>query len=254
MEDKLIKITSLATTFGLVVCSIYLFAYWSSFGINILEFITLSDFIKLGIYPVIVGIIFFVLGSLIGALLPPQKIDETKSDQERQQAIARIRKSNKYGIMLVILLLAGLTIFEYFKSGHFWYFLGALVSFSLIARIKDIKYLEPLIPNTTARFCIVAVILAAPPLAFTTGKTEAQNVLLRRSAKVINTKIFKEYGTDAFKNKGFLEGQETLKFVGAAGEYFFLITMDNSVIYAVKYSDLHFLELRTDAGSLNISR
>jgi hypothetical protein len=245
MEDKLIKITSLATTFGLVVCSIYLFAYWSSFGINVLEYVTLSDFVKLGIYPVIVGVTFFVVGSIIGTILPPQKIDETQSQEEKHKAIGKINRYNTYVKLSVITIITGLTIYEYFQSdSQFWFFLGGLAAFSLIISIRDIKYLEPLIPNHAVRVCIVAVIVATPPIAFTTAKYNAQNILTGKSVKVINTKTFKEYGTEAFKNKGFLEGQDTLKFVGVAGEYFFLVTMDNSVTYAVKYSDLHFLELR----------
>lgn len=55
---------------------------------------------------------------------------------------------------------------------------------------------------------------------------------------MVSTETFKE--SETFKSKG----QNTLKFIGAAGEYFFFITMDNSIVYAVKYKDLYFLEFK----------
>lgn len=245
MEDKLLKLISLSTTFGLIICSIHLFAYWSSFGINILEFVNLTDFIKLGIYPVVIGFASFVIGSLIGASLPPKKIDESKSQEEQKKQIANDVKFYKYLRLLMILFLAVVTILEYIKStSGFWHFLGLLISFLLVFFIDDIKYLEPIIPNKNARSVITAIIISAFPFSFTTGKSNAQDVLLGKSVKIIQTKTIKDYGSEAFTKKGLLDVQDTLKFIGAAGDYFFFITIDNSATYAIQYSELHFLELK----------
>lgn len=130
MEDKLIKIISLSTTFGFLICAIYLFAYWSSFGINILEFAGLSDFIKLGIYPVFVGFSFFVIGSFIGILLPDKKIDETKNQEERNKDIIRDNNLKKYMKVSVLVILTSMTIYEFIKATDgFWHLLGLTITF-----------------------------------------------------------------------------------------------------------------------------
>jgi len=70
-EDKPIKILSLLAPCAVLVCALYLFGYWSSFEINILEFVSLSDIIKLGVYPLVVsGGAAFIIGFLSGTTLP----------------------------------------------------------------------------------------------------------------------------------------------------------------------------------------
>jgi hypothetical protein len=236
MEDKLIKILSLLASFALVVCSLYLFGYWSSFGINILEFVTLSDVIKLGIYPLVVGVVggaaSLIIGFLGGTILPTPSYDGAEG-----AAITRMHKIIK---IIIILMLVGFAVFLYLQNNpYFWYITGAVITLTLILTIADVKMFEPLIPNPSIRSFILAVGMGILPLSYGIGKTNAQSVLNGKSAKVVSTQTFKE--SETFKSKG----QDALKFVGVAGDYFFFITMDNSVIYAVKYSDLHFLELKT---------
>jgi hypothetical protein len=101
-----------------------------------------------------------------------------------------------------------------------------------------------MIPYPTIRTAVAVAAIMILSFSFSIGKINAQNVLSGKNARIISTQLFKEIGTDLVKSKGILEGQENLKYVGAAGDYFFFLTLDNSTMYAVKYSDLHFLELR----------
>jgi len=143
-------------------------------------------------------------------------------------------------------MLIGVAVISYrWSAPPFWQICGLVIALILILTIKDIKILEPIIPNPSVRSVVLAIGIGILPVSYGIGKTNAHVVLNGKSVKVVTTMIFKEYGTDAYKSKGLLEGQDTLKFIGAAGDYFFLITLDNSTIYVVKYSDLHFLELKT---------
>ena len=77
------KTSLLAPIFSLymgMVAGLYLFGYWSTFDINVLEYISLADAIKLALYPVAASITFFTTGAVIGSLLTgrlssPSQID-----------------------------------------------------------------------------------------------------------------------------------------------------------------------------------
>jgi hypothetical protein len=45
-DDKALKILPFLAPYAILICVLYLFGYWSSFGINILEFISFSDVVN----------------------------------------------------------------------------------------------------------------------------------------------------------------------------------------------------------------
>ncbi len=243
-EAKPISILTLLTPYAIVVCALYLFGYWSSFGINILEFMSLSDIIRLGIYPIAVGTLgigaAFIIG-IIGGIIFPAK--EFQGTVEQAATVNRMHRIVKIIIIVGISLIAGLKMLK--DSPDFWLWWASVMTLILILVIKDFKMLEPIIPTAGVRGIMLAIGIGALLFSFGVGKANARKVLDGKSVQVVSTKIFKEYGTDKFISKGLLEGQDTLKFVGAAGDYFIFVTLDNSAIYVVKYSDLDFLELRT---------
>lgn len=66
LGNNWLKIVYFAAGYGFVVSMLYLFGYWSTFGINILEYIEISDVIRLSIYPAITSVGMFVVGYAIG--------------------------------------------------------------------------------------------------------------------------------------------------------------------------------------------
>ena len=65
-KTKSLKIIYLATSYGFVVSMLYLFGYWSTFDINILEYIKISDVIKISIYPIITTVGITIMGFIVG--------------------------------------------------------------------------------------------------------------------------------------------------------------------------------------------
>jgi hypothetical protein len=222
-EGKPIKILSFLVPYAILVCAIYLLAYWSSFGINILEFVGLSDIIKLGVYPLIIGGAgAFIIGFLSGTILPGRSFQGT---EEEIIAVNKIRRKTK--IIIISMLIVQAVLFYIVSEPSFWQQFGIVVGLILILIVKDIKTLEPYIPNPAVRSAVIALAIFVLPFSYGIGKTNAQKVLNGKSVKVVNTKIFKEFDTEAYKSKGLLEGQAILKFIGSAGDYFFFITLDN---------------------------
>ncbi|MFA6055433.1 MAG: hypothetical protein WC769_08670 [Thermodesulfovibrionales bacterium] len=70
MKDPSIsKYISIVTPYGFVVASLYLFAFWGSFRLNILEFASFSDVIRLALYPLAISLIMFLPGFALSELI-----------------------------------------------------------------------------------------------------------------------------------------------------------------------------------------
>jgi hypothetical protein len=50
---------------------LYLWGYWSSFGIDILEYISVAEVLELMAHPVAYGFAAFALGAVVGSYFPP---------------------------------------------------------------------------------------------------------------------------------------------------------------------------------------
>jgi hypothetical protein len=99
MKDLSIpKNLSFAAPYGLFVALLYLFAFWGTFNLNILEFVGFADLAKLALYPLAASFIFLLMGVAISELvrgdsLPPGGWRRYKNRTLRTQALA---SSNGY--------------------------------------------------------------------------------------------------------------------------------------------------------------
>jgi hypothetical protein len=231
---KQFPLLSFVVPYALVTSLLYLFGYWSSFQINILEYVSLPDVIKLAIYPLVIG----ALISLVGFYVNVMTLTSFSADPEK----AFIRVSSKYARWvnwIFLLLILGML----FKRTGSWYVtagfsLAFLVSFNFVGSDKFKNY----IPQATARKVILFSVSTILFTSYGRGKENAELILNGKKYKTVNTSAFKEKGTGVFNDKKLLEGQDKLKYVGTAGDYFFFISMDNSRTFIAKYSDFHFIE------------
>jgi hypothetical protein len=58
--------------YALMVSAIYLWGYWGTFGINVLDYLRVSDIIKAAVYPVVSAFAFMAIGALLGEVLSPR--------------------------------------------------------------------------------------------------------------------------------------------------------------------------------------
>jgi hypothetical protein len=221
--------------YALVTSLLYLLGYWSSFQINILEYVSLPDVIKLAIYPLVIG----ALVSLVGFYVNVMTLTSFSADPEK----AFIRVSTKYATWVnwIILLLICLELFFQRNGGGYTVvglLLAGLVNFNFLGYEKLANY----IPHASARKVILFSISTILFTSYGIGKQNAELILNGKRYKTVRTSVFKEKGTVAFNDKKLLEGQDSLKYVGTTGDYFFFISMDNSRTFIAKYSDFHFIE------------
>lgn len=64
-----IRYVYLVSGYSVLVCTLYLWGYWSTFNINILQYADVSSILKLAAFPLIVGLSGLMLGSVFGHLI-----------------------------------------------------------------------------------------------------------------------------------------------------------------------------------------
>jgi hypothetical protein len=239
VEENKIKLLTLITPYAVAVSMLYLFGYWSSFGINILEYVSFPDVLKLAIYPVFIGALIITSGIITRAFL--LDLDSIKRDEPEKIFMMVSRRYARWSSFVAFIGMILILIF--IKEPQKWYLVGLLITYILIISIEDISFLRPFLPNSAIRRWVVVASILVLTGSFGIGKQNADLILSGKRARIMSTKAFRDKGNDVFKSKGLLEGQDSLKYLGAAGDYFFFISMDNLKTYAVKYSDLYFLEL-----------
>ncbi|MFC1562333.1 hypothetical protein ACFL4Q_04985 [candidate division KSB1 bacterium] len=78
----------LAAPYFIAVGLLYLWAYWSSFGINILEYAALSDVVKVAIIPVGSAFFFILIGFILGEFGFINKVSFPPRGEEKTHELA----------------------------------------------------------------------------------------------------------------------------------------------------------------------
>jgi hypothetical protein len=90
------------------------------------------------------------------------------------------------------------------------------------------------------------LILSPLVLSFAVGRGAGDRIINTMPVdRFVDVKILREYGSESFSKKHILEGQDKLLYLGVANDYVFFLSPDKSKTYVFKFSDLHFLELKT---------
>ena len=224
MANNYSKAVYLATPYAFVISLAYLFGYWSTFDINILEYISFADVIKLSLYPLVASLLFFVFGMIYGTL-KSESVKEVKKEHEKDKRT-----------WLLLLILLGI-IFIALDRYNLW-FIGAYLFAQLLIILLD-KHVsfDELIPNfpPKVKSTIKNILVLLPLLAFASGKIHGKHILIGHNTRFVSASILKE-------NKLF-NGKEKLKFLGLAGDYVFFLSGDNTRCFIIRAEEIPVLEL-----------
>jgi hypothetical protein len=235
--SNFLKYTVVVTPYATSISLLYLWGYWSLFKINIFAYITLSDILKLAILPLLY--IFFVSAVTSFMMFV---MDLYKESQLKKHGITPAPLSLKFLLITNIILIAiALTIFIFVKDQSRWLWLGIICSIMLTRFFESLEAFKRVIPDQKLRYGISFLLVTPLCCAFGLGRRDANEILGDSPRRIVDTKILREHGTDTFNQKQLLD-QKQLKYVGMANDYVFFLSLDNSKVYIVKFSDLHFLQ------------
>lgn len=84
-----VSFTYIVSVYIVAVCTLYLWGYWSHFNLNILEFVGVTDIVRVAAYPLVSSVFVVFVGGLLGAWMPTELAGKTyeKKPSKRTQDI-----------------------------------------------------------------------------------------------------------------------------------------------------------------------
>jgi hypothetical protein len=209
--------------------------YWTTFDINILQYLTLSDIIKSYIIPFITSSVYFFATYLYTAFI----IYSTKIKNPGEHSFGK-GANTKLGIMFnkylsIILMLDFLLIVILLVWGpdYKWIFVAVLISAPISVRLTNTNLMTNIFANPDIRVSIFNFLIALPILSFGFAKWTSYKVFKNKNYEIIS-----KLESNSLKNTNQLIG---LKYLGTVGDVYFLSTVDNSEIIFLNNRNVDFI-------------
>ena len=163
--------------YAIVVSSLYLWGYWGSFHVNVLEYIGIAEIVKAAVYPIASAFVFFAIGAVLGEVMSP-----TLNLPPGGGANTRIghwvrRLAPFMGAAYV------LAILFYFLLGPIekWRSLPILFATIVYLPLKSTGILRDELKSDGARSVALFLLATLVPFSYGRGALEANDVLTGRS-------------------------------------------------------------------------
>lgn len=166
---------AIALSYGAVVGALYLFGFWGTLNVNILEFIGLGDLIKLAVYPLLVSMASLLSGYLLAMVTPG---DSLPPGGGADTPIGRF--GLKYWRYLVTgHLLVIFAIILFVEVPGKWFLVAVLASLLSVV-LTHLDFFIDLFPNARARGNVLTLAILVAGSAFYYG---TYNASLAKSGK-----------------------------------------------------------------------
>lgn len=221
---KLQKIITLLPPYSLIVSLLYLFGFWGTFNIDVLEYISLSDVIKSALYPLTYSSIFIVLGVAIGNVFNTSLVKAMPVGDGQYLPIAKYIRWLFRLLELILVILALYVIF--FEVGNTrWHTVAVLLSFTLVRIVVNADFASECIKNKQERDFIVIILSIILLNSYGWGAKQAERVTSSEQVIKINGK------------------KSEKKYIGWAGDFLILWDSSKSTVSVKSKSTIKSLEL-----------
>jgi hypothetical protein len=195
----------------------YLWAYWSAFSVNILEYLAIADVLKHAAFPVASAVASIALGLVFGSIFGAKRLPPGGG---KNTPVGRALNKYKRAIFsAALLLVVGLYFLRLPQYLPIFPFLAALL---VAIPIGNLPQFQRLLPDEI-RYSVVLFLCALPFLAFSVGES--------RAAEIVDGTRFR------FLVDAGLEPVVSLRYVGHAGEEYFFYEPKIKAIVLIKRPD-----------------
>ena len=218
----------------LTFCAVlYHIAYWGTFNLNGLSYISVSDILKSSISPIIYTMAFVFLGVFLGGYFGNDPLIKEQIEQPST------KNKNKLGVLLDIgLIVIWFFLMFFILSLDFeykWFIWAIIASFPLSIIFDDDKILNGVIADRNQRKSATLFIILLPFLSFSTGKYQSEQIQnnskyrysIRRNINPVNNQIL----------------TDTVKYLGNTERNFIFTDLKNTTIFIIKSDNIDTLVL-----------
>ena len=231
MNNNSTNIIYLGTLYLLSASALYLFGFRDNFNINILEYIAVTDIIKLAIKNLLVSVSLFFIGyiaqqTLFGRYLQPGGGANT--------SVGRAIHGYRH-LFLSFDVLIIISIYLFVNTPIKWFYIAMCVAVPAGAFLSNMDYFQRLLPNAMTRTNVLVILTAIPLLSYGWGNTNGYKIYSGDAKYTISKK------ESIFKN--FSLNHDALLYIGMMGDHLFLFDKETKKFYIHKTSSGDFLVL-----------
>lgn len=214
---------------------LYLWGYWSYFGIDVLVYMNFTDVLKLTAYPLISSAVFVAIGALLGEsvwspMFPP--------GGGRDSAVGRLLH-RLLPYLAIAYTMGTLAILVFGPVTKWRILLPVLFAVPVAYQAKRRGMLSLLLPNDSARSVVILLLAVMPTFAYGQGKLKAAAVLDGSDYSYLTASTVEGLTVSDPSNP-----KNRIKYLGQVNDYVFLLLPDNETSVVVRFDKTHGLQLR----------
>ena len=207
---------------------LYSWGYWSTFNVNILEYVGLADIVKATAYPIATAGILTLVGAVLGEALSGEH--RLPSGGGRDTRVGKFLR--KIGPALAVLYITGTLALLIFGPVKKWLVLPVLFAVPFYAFAKQKGFLQRLIPHDAPRSIVIYMLCTLPLLSYGRGLMEANAIVVGTRFDYVMSEVD---GVPLAKVSPDVLGR--LRYLGHANQHFFFLQpWDNGVVVS-KFGD-----------------
>jgi hypothetical protein len=208
-KERVASYVYFGSLYFVTVGALYLWGYWSPFGVNILEYLALSDILKITAYPIATALLLSAVGAAIGETLVSE--DRLPPGGGKDTRIGQFLL--RFAPMLVGAYVIGTVTLLLFGPVEKWRALPVLLGLPFYVFAKQTGVMSGFIPRESPRSVVLYVLAVLPALGYGHGTLAAE--------KIQNAKAFAYVVSEL---PGYAAGDDAMKqprLLGTAGDTIF---------------------------------
>ena len=159
--------------YAIVISTLYLWGYWGSFSVNVLEYIGVAEIVKAAVYPIISMFAFIAIGIVLGEAFSPTR--NLPPGGGANTPIGRwLRRLTPF---FVVIYLAAATFYFLVGPIEKWRVLPVLFAIAVYLPLKSTRILLDELKSDRARSVAVFLLAMLVPFSYGRGALEANDVL-----------------------------------------------------------------------------
>jgi hypothetical protein len=240
-KEKASSYLYLGLLYFVTVGVLYLWGYWPSFGIDILEYISVAEVLKLMAYPVASTFIALAVGAAAGAYFPPlQRVLPPWGGQDTPAG----RILHRFApVLRVSYVLGTIALWAYGPVGK-WHVLPVLIALPACFVAAREGILRSLLPHEADRTVVIFLLAALPPFAYGRGRLKAAAILDATDYYYLTAPA-----VDGLPTGDAHDPKNRIRYLGHVNDYVFLLLPDNATCVIARFDKTRGLQLKHFSAS-----
>jgi hypothetical protein len=224
-----LELTPFMVGLAFVLAFLYLFAYWAGFRINVFEYMSISD-VLIYTAPVLLGLLVGTAGGFPLIVFMDDLLRGARPRGEISLAKSKVPKLVIFSVLTLWMLVLVL-----FSIHNFVRIVVFLLLVIVYMRLTRSGILSADIPNKFVREIVLLFLIVLPYGAVEYG--------IQQREKITSGRAYKYVEAGHMSDASLYSPSEKLRYIGKAGDYFFLLREDGKSIVITQLSNFKSLEL-----------